>query len=139
MKGYKASYNQYCRGIFLYEVGKIYEMDKPLICRQRGFHFCENPNDVFHYYSLTSNFVLFEIEAIGEIITEKFISCTNKIHIKRIIPKEEYVDLFDSNRFKIDENTKTSWFKDRYGDEHKFDEKGTRFWERTHDGREYHF
>ena len=40
-----------CRG-FQYEEGKTYETDKASLC-QEGFHACECPLDVFHYYSPT--------------------------------------------------------------------------------------
>ena len=40
-----------CRG-FQYEVGKEYETkNKPIRCTENGFHFCENPIDIFSYYS----------------------------------------------------------------------------------------
>ena len=39
-----------CRG-FQYEVGKYYEQEGEAVCCERGFHFCENPFDVFRYYS----------------------------------------------------------------------------------------
>ena len=38
-----------CRG-FQYEIGKEYEEDAADICH-KGFHACENPMDVFGYYS----------------------------------------------------------------------------------------
>ena len=38
-----------CRG-FQYEVGKEYETDEAKLCK-KGFHFCENPHDVFNYYA----------------------------------------------------------------------------------------
>ena len=39
-----------CRG-FQYEIGKDYEQEREVKCCERGFHFCENPFDVFRYYS----------------------------------------------------------------------------------------
>jgi hypothetical protein len=77
VKGYKA-YNKdmTCRG-FQYETGKSYKTDDAIIC-QKGFHFCENPLDLFSYYlPLDSKFS--EVEGSGKIVNHdedsKF-SCT---------------------------------------------------------------
>ena len=50
MKLYKGfDKNLRCKG-FQYEIGKTYETDKAELCK-KGFHACENPLDVFYYYS----------------------------------------------------------------------------------------
>ena len=42
-----------CRD-FQYEVGKEYSTDKAITCKT-GFHYCENPFDVFQYYAPCDN------------------------------------------------------------------------------------
>ena len=50
MNGYKGfDKDLKCRD-FQYEVGKTYKEDKAEMCTC-GFHFCENPFDVFNYYN----------------------------------------------------------------------------------------
>ena len=52
-----------CRG-FQYKVGKEYEEEKAVVC-ECGFHACENPLDVFNYYSpVDSRFC--EVEQSGK-------------------------------------------------------------------------
>jgi hypothetical protein len=80
MKGYKGyDKNFKCRD-FQYEVGKEYKTDKAKIC-ESGFHFCENPLDIFNYYStVDSKFT--EVEGLENIVAgsdDTKISCT---HIK---------------------------------------------------------
>lgn len=52
-----------CRG-FQYEIGKDYEQEGEVKCCERGFHFCENPFDVFIYYS-PSDSRYCEVEGYG--------------------------------------------------------------------------
>jgi hypothetical protein len=101
MKGYKASYNGRCRRR-KFEVGKTYTLkNKPKLCKY-GFHFCQNADDTLHYYDYRIDFVLFEIEAIGDIVTRGDKSCTNEIKIVRIIPRNEYPQIFKDTPHVID-------------------------------------
>jgi hypothetical protein len=103
MKGYKASYNGRCNKDFLFEVGKTYEFKgEPILCFC-GFHFCEKPDDVLIYYPYLLGFVLFEVDAIGEVDKGADKSCTNKIEIVRVVPKEEYNKIFKEYKFDFDE------------------------------------
>jgi hypothetical protein len=122
MKGYKASYNGKCMNQH-YKVGKTYRLwqfwRNPKIC-EYGFHFCQKPDDVLKYYSILCNdFTLFEIEALGKIATRDDKSCTNKIKIVRIIPKEEYDDIFQNNKFRFDEYGNLIYYKNSSGYEYK--------------------
>ncbi len=57
--------NMKCRG-FQYEHGKEYEHDGDVKHCESGFHFCENPLDVFNYYS-PSESIFAEVEGSGKI------------------------------------------------------------------------
>lgn len=49
VKGFKAmNADMTCRE-FKFEIGKTYETDSISMCSS-GFHFCENPFDVYSYY-----------------------------------------------------------------------------------------
>lgn len=70
-----------CRG-FQYEIGKDYEQEGEVKCCERGFHFCENPFDVFRYYS-PSDSRYCEVEG-GGIVDQANEDCkvaTSHIHI----------------------------------------------------------
>jgi hypothetical protein len=138
IKGYKASYDQYCRGYF-FEVGKTYELKHyPILCNY-GYHFCQKPHDVFHHYTPAESLVLFEINAIGDVVHDydNSKSCTNKIEIVRIVPKEEYNSLFDSEYAKFDEKDGSFWFKNKNKHELKFNKRGRLIWEKLWHGQEY--
>ena len=67
MKGYKATKNMKCLDL-TYEVGKTYSIDQLKIC-SHGFHFCREMKHVVDYYRPTEDFILLEVEALGEIQT----------------------------------------------------------------------
>ena len=56
--------NMQCRG-FQFEIGKTYTTDTVELCKS-GFHACEHPMDVFHYY-MPHESRFFEVELGGEI------------------------------------------------------------------------
>lgn len=65
IRGYKGfDKDLKCRG-FKYEIGKDYKKDGKVKCCERGFHFCENPFDVFIYYS-PSDSRYCEVEGYGK-------------------------------------------------------------------------
>jgi len=53
-----------CRG-FQFEVGKTYKEKTAKLCSS-GFHFCENPLDVFYYYAPTERFAKVEAKDVSD-------------------------------------------------------------------------
>lgn len=81
MKAYKGfDRNMRCRG-FQFEEGKTYEEDKAELCKA-GFHACENPLDVWHYYPPADGCEYHEVEL--EDVSEKRNSDDSKVCGKRI-------------------------------------------------------
>jgi hypothetical protein len=69
-----------CRD-FQYEIGKEYETNKSEIC-STGFHFCENPLDIFNYYApAESRFA--QVEGSGD-ISKKEDDTDTKIAVSKI-------------------------------------------------------
>ena len=110
-KGYKATYNMKCRGL-TYEVGKTYTIDNTKIC-SHGFHYCENMNHVLNYYGYKPEFILLEVEDIGNGIKYGDKTVTNKLKVIRIVPKEEYT--FEIPIIKYDSNNNEIHLKDSNG------------------------
>jgi hypothetical protein len=82
-----------CSG-FQYEIGKEYETnEKPIRCTSHGFHFCENPLDVFDYYNPTSRFC--EVEGGGDVSRDDYGTkiAVSKIKIGAEITLKKMVDL----------------------------------------------
>ena len=81
MKAYKGfDKNMQCRG-FQFEEGKTYHEDEAELCK-RGFHACENPLDVFGYYTPGKNSIYREVEL--EDVSEERNSYDTKVCAKTI-------------------------------------------------------
>lgn len=94
MLGYKVFEPDWtCRG-FQYEVGKSYEIDRPIEICKEGFHFCTALANCFKYYPFSSLVKIATIEAYGDITTENnYKYCTDKIRILKELPWSEVIDL----------------------------------------------
>ena len=83
--GYKAMHpDMTCWGM-RYNVGETYRIDAPPGLCERGFHFCERAVDVWGYYNRRSD-IVFEVEALGKVVTDGIKSCTDAIRIVRRMP-----------------------------------------------------
>ena len=81
MKAYKGfDKNMQCRG-FQFEEGKTYHEDEAELCK-RGFDACENPLDVFGYYTPGKNSIYREVEL--EDVSEEWNSDDTKVCAKTI-------------------------------------------------------
>lgn len=103
MKGYKVLdkglINQYG---FKYELNKVYELHGELDYKSNGFCFCSKPEDTIMFAGDKNNFDLTEVDALGNIVSGddyfenrfyglKGLYATDKIIIKRLVPREELV------------------------------------------------
>ena len=81
-----------CRG-FQYKVGKTYDLKGEVECCKRGFHFCENPLEVFYYYT-PNNSRFCQVEGGGSVDTSKVDSkvATSNIHISSEIGLNGLID-----------------------------------------------
>ena len=113
IKGYKGfDKDLKCRG-FQYEVGKEYQIDGEVECCENGFHFCENPFDVFGYYAPADSRYC-EVEGSGDIskyggdtkVAASNIRVEAEIGLKGII--EEGVK-FIMNKVKWEDEKKQHW------------------------------
>jgi YD repeat-containing protein len=139
MIAYKATYNYKCLKQ-TYKVGKTYTSDKFKICHH-GMHYCNKMEDTLNYYLPTKDFILLEVEILGDVETEEDKSVTNKLKVLRIVSPDEYSNSMKS-RFPVLEyddhinlfsETSPSGRKYTY----KYDDRGNMISETDSDGRKY--
>jgi hypothetical protein len=93
MLGYKAMNGNKCLN-FIFEVGQTYEIEGNLEICSNGFHFCQEFMDLNNYYLFSHWFNrYYEIEALGEVITNGDKSATNKIKILRQLTQEDILSI----------------------------------------------
>ena len=92
MNGYKGfDKDLKCRD-FTYKIGESYEEEKADLCN-KGFHFCENPLDVFGYYPpADSRYCEIEADDISEQTSEDSKRCSKKISINVEIGLKGIID-----------------------------------------------
>ena len=103
MKGFKiTNADMTCRE-YQYELNKEFILDTKLlklkICNT-GFHFCEKAEDCFIYYDFNNGERIFEVESLGETITDRNKSVTDKIIFIRELSREELYTIFSLPKFK---------------------------------------
>jgi len=93
IKGFKG-FNKglVCRN-FKYKVGETYKEKKQISLCNRGFHFCQSPFDVLHYYPYKFEETEFcKVEGSGKIKSDDNKTCCSEILIKG---KLKFTDLIE--------------------------------------------
>ena len=159
MKAYKATYNGKCKDI-TYEVEKTYTFKGKLKLCSRGFHYCENFEDLTHYYKFVKNekyndeIKVFEIEVLGNVIQSSNKCVSDKIKILRELNKEEILKgiekiyKFNENdiiffvnwEYKYDDKNNLVKIKDygRLMREYKYDKNNNLIENKHHSHRTHH-
>jgi hypothetical protein len=154
MKAYKATHNLKCREQS-YEVGETYQSDTLKICKS-GFHFCKEMSDTLNYYSFNNDFILIEVEILGDTEFENDKGVTDKLKVLRIVPEEEWSFMTrnengnrvinyknDSNGnecwYEYDVNGNMTYYKDSKGYEwwYEYDVNGNETYYKDSEGYEY--
>ena len=113
IRGFKG-FDKYlkCRG-FQYEIEKDYEQEGEVKCCKRGFHFYENPFDVFRYYSPSdSRYCEVEGDGNADKANDDSKVATSHIHISAEIGLNGLIDegvkfILDKVNFKDAKSTNT--------------------------------
>ena len=106
VKGFKGfDKNLKCRN-YQFEIGKTFVHNGTVEACSSGFHFCENPIDVLHYYS-AGNSRFCEVEGSGEVSKDSsdIKVAVSELHIKAEITLGTLVKMgikfaFDKIKFK---------------------------------------
>ena len=104
-----------------YKVGKTYTSDGLMMCL-KGIHFCKKMEDTLQYYTFSQEFVLLEIEVLGEIIDGSYNkSVTNKMKVLRVLNMYDYTQEM-IKRLPLAAYTPTGKVSRLYGHEYTYDQ-----------------
>ena len=126
-KGFKAfDEGMKCKDYQYKENTVVHEDFDPKPCK-RGFHFCQEPFDVFNYYSSTPDKVFAEVESIGSALVKRDKVATNKLKIKSKINFWGFFKLAMDRTFdKVEKETSKSTESTASGDEGHASASGNR-------------
>jgi len=109
-----------------YKIGNVYNFkDEPKdnIFYMGGYCFFNGMKDIIQCeFNIKTNFILLEINAIGKVYSGKF-NLTDRIKIVRIVPKEEWNELFSDIKFDEKLNVIYEKNEDNYEIWFKYDER----------------
>ena len=97
-KGYKVTNADFACNGMTYELGKVFKHDGEIQICSSGFHFCEQANDCFNYYTFTSTNRVFEVEGYGELQTRDDKHCCGEIKFIRELTWIEVLSLVNMGK-----------------------------------------
>lgn len=109
VSGYKAYNSDFSNNYDeKYEVGKSYHFPGDIKWKKSGFHFCQNLEDVFRYYSAFDDIIICAVTGFGNVYSffddynEYEIMVSNNISIQRVLSRDEIIEYGKSlNGFRL--------------------------------------
>ena len=99
MKGYKISTQGMCKDVLI-KVGETYVHEGSVKPRVAGFHFCTSIDDLLIFYDYKNGTsVIFEVEALGTVVSDGALSVASDLHIVRTVSPLQYNTLFTKYQF----------------------------------------
>jgi len=135
MKAYKASYDGKCRNL-TYEIGKTYTYKGKLSMCNSGFHFCNDFDSLLQYYPMKKSLKIFEIEVLGEVISEGNKSVTNKLKVIKVISLAKFKKELKNSKFDKKNNLIHSKDSNGYERWKEYDKKNNLIHYKHSNGRE---
>ena len=93
-----------CKGyqFIVGEVATKAEKEKPRMCSEDGFHYCNKLSDVFEYYNRTSKHRFCEVEVLGNFTDDGNKSITTSLRVLKEIPQSEIFESLYEENMKLD-------------------------------------
>ena len=124
MIAYKGTRNMSQDGI-TFEVGNTYEVEN-LTRNTNLFIFHKNKTSCPGYYTIDDNFVLLEIEVLGDIDWFSEEGHTNKMKVLRVVPESEYTFLYNKYEYDDRNNLISEKHTDGYSMVYEYDDRNNK-------------